>query len=151
MGQGTVYECFNLASLWSLPLLFVLEDNQYAQSTPKKAAQAGEISRRAEPFGIETAAAPGEDPTEVWRAARRARETVASTLRPYFLALDTYRLSPHSKGDDTRPAEEIEAHRQRDPLRRLAERLPAETREGAEAEARRRVAEAIRRAEESRP
>jgi TPP-dependent pyruvate/acetoin dehydrogenase alpha subunit len=52
MGQGTVYESLNLAALWSLPLLFVLEDNQYAQSTHKRLEHAGDLSARPAAFGI---------------------------------------------------------------------------------------------------
>src|SRR4051812_12826051 len=55
LGQGAVYECMNLAALWGLPLLFVIENNHYAQTTPLELAVAGSITARPEAFGIATA------------------------------------------------------------------------------------------------
>jgi pyruvate dehydrogenase E1 component alpha subunit/2-oxoisovalerate dehydrogenase E1 component len=143
MGQGIVYECFNLASLWKLPVLFVLEDNQYAQSTPKAAAQAGDLARRAEPFGIPTFRLDGDDPLLIARTVRAAREESARGQGPAYIVLDTYRLGPHSKGDDSRSPEELAAHWARDPLPRFAARLPEEPRRRLEEEVCRRVEETI--------
>jgi TPP-dependent pyruvate/acetoin dehydrogenase alpha subunit len=125
LGEGVVYESLNLAALWSLPVLFVLEDNQYAQSTHKSLEHAGQLAERPLPFGIPVAEVTADDVQTVYAAATAAVNQVRSGSRPCFLALHTYRLAPHSKGDDTRHADELAAYRVRDPLARLRRRLPA--------------------------
>ncbi|MBY0398612.1 MAG: thiamine pyrophosphate-dependent dehydrogenase E1 component subunit alpha, partial [Thermoleophilia bacterium] len=65
LGQGTVYECLNMAALWRLPLLFVVEDNRYAQTTPRELAVAGSMPARAEAFGIHAQALDTTDVEEV--------------------------------------------------------------------------------------
>ena len=128
MGEGVVYESMNLASLWQLPVLFVLEDNHYAQSTPKHLEHAGSLADRPRAFGIAThdltggpahTMADALDVTEVYAAACTAVTYVREHGAPYFLALPTYRLAPHSKGDDTRQRDELAAAWSRDPLERL--------------------------------
>lgn len=143
LGQGTVYESLNLAALWVLPVLFVLEDNQYAQSTHRRLEHAGDIARRAEPFGIEAADIPADDVFAVHDAARAAVAQVRSTGRPFFLTLRTYRLAPHSKGDDTRTAEELAHYRALDPLDRLVRQLPDEVRTAVDAQVEARVQDAV--------
>lgn len=124
MGQGVVYESMNVAALWSLPLLFVLEDNQYAQSTHRRDEHAGSLAQRAQPFGIEGVEVEADDVFTVYAATQHAVEYVRSQHRPFFLTLHTYRLAPHSKGDDTRSAEELQRYWAHDPLTRLAAALP---------------------------
>jgi TPP-dependent pyruvate/acetoin dehydrogenase alpha subunit len=116
LGQGVVYESLNIASLWGLPLLVVVEHNGYAQSTPSTLQVAGDVEARAAAFGITTSRHDTTDVLEVRAAARDAIDHVRSTGTHYFLVLDTYRFSPHSKGDDFREPEEIAARRLRDPL-----------------------------------
>lgn len=145
LGQGVVYESFNLAALWSLPLMFVLEDNQYAQTTHKGLAHAGELAARPAAFGIETVVVDAGDVFAVYAAAQQAVHTVRSQCRPYFLALNTYRLAPHSKGDDTRAEAELAIYRARDPLANLAQTLPAETRAAIDAAVADRVQQAVAR------
>ena len=147
LGQGVVYESFNLASLWSLPILFVVENNGYAQSTPTRLELAVEVAARGTAFGIETRQL---DTTDVVEIARVAAETVASiraASRPRLLILDTYRLSPHSKGDDVRDPGEIEAARARDPLAVAARYVPVNDRHAIEAACELRLAAAVARAE----
>jgi TPP-dependent pyruvate/acetoin dehydrogenase alpha subunit len=151
MGQGVVYESLNVASLWSLPVLFVLEDNGYAQTTPKHLAHAGELTGRARAFNVDTRVVAADDVFVVHAAAAEAAGQVREVQRPFFLALRTYRLSPHSKGDDFRSAAEIESYRARDPLTRLGLRLPDDVRRAVEEQTRRRVRRAIERARESPP
>lgn len=125
LGQGVVYESMNLAALWSLPLFFVLEDNQYAQSTHRSLEHAGALAGRAAAFGIKSAELEASDVLAVHAAACQAVEFVRSNSQPFFLTLHTYRLAPHSKGDDTRSREELARHWARDPLARLATALDA--------------------------
>jgi TPP-dependent pyruvate/acetoin dehydrogenase alpha subunit len=123
MGQGMVYEGFNLAALWNLPIVFVLEDNKYAQSTPKHATHAGDLYRRSEAFGIPSVAVDGNDVEKIYETAQEIVEATRARQRPHFLVLDTYRLGPHSKGDDTRSPEEVRSHWNKDPVLLLKTKL----------------------------
>jgi TPP-dependent pyruvate/acetoin dehydrogenase alpha subunit len=126
LGEGVVYESLNMASLWSLPVLFVLENNRYAQSTPIELNLAGSIERRFDAFGVEPSTL---DTTDVRQIYRTAGEVVAQVRggQPAALVLHTYRFSPHSKGDDSRDPEEVQAYRRVDPLPIQAERLDTGT------------------------
>jgi acetoin:2,6-dichlorophenolindophenol oxidoreductase subunit alpha len=147
LGQGTVYECLNMAALWSLPLLFVVEDNAYAQTTPKQLAVAGDIPARAAAFGIETAELDTTDVEEIAAAASRAVEHVRTSGRPFFLVLHTYRFSPHSKGDDFRDPSEIEERRALDPLLVAGARLDDGVRSSIDEAVERLIAETVDAAE----
>jgi acetoin:2,6-dichlorophenolindophenol oxidoreductase subunit alpha len=147
LGEGVTYESLNIASLWELPVLFVVENNHYAQSTPVELELAGSIPARAAAFGVETAELDTTDVEEVHEAAGRAVARVRETGRPYFLALDTYRFSPHSKGDDNRDPREIEERRKRDPLTVVAPRLEDAERSAIEEACERRLAETVAAAE----
>jgi TPP-dependent pyruvate/acetoin dehydrogenase alpha subunit len=162
LGQGVVYESMNLAALWQLPVLFVLEDNGYAQSTPKQLEHAGVLADRPRAFGITTydltAAGAGRAPTqkvadvwEVYAAACTAVQLVREQCRPCFLALPTYRLAPHSKGDDMRSAEELASAWACDPLERLGRGLEPQTRAELDEAAQRRIQAAIEAALAQRP
>lgn len=143
LGQGIVYESFNLASLWQLPVLFVVENNQYAQTTPVRLAHAGALDQRAIPFGIRTSVIEVDHVRTVLWAAMECVEYVRREVRPALLFMNTYRLSPHSKGDDFRPAEEVAAYRTKDPLIRVASELAPDEREQIESNVERRVALAV--------
>ena len=147
LGQGTVYECLNLASLWSLPILFLLENNHYAQTTPRELAVAGSIPDRALPFGIDSFHLDTTDVLAVHGEAGRVIDRVRSTGRPAYLSIDTYRFSPHSKGDDTRDPAEIDARRERDPLTVAGSALSPTDRDAIEAAVRDRLAAALETAE----
>lgn len=146
LGQGVVYESLNIASLWGLPLLVVLEHNGYAQSTSSRMQIAGDVEARAAGFGIQTARLDSTDVIEIREIAERAVGHVRGTGTPFFLVLDTYRFSPHSKGDDTRDPAEIAARRERDPLAVAGARLSEDTRRTIEEGCARRVADAVEHA-----
>lgn len=116
MGEGVVYEGLNLASLWKLPILFVMEHNKYAQTTYFRHAHSGDLTQRALPFGIPTQVIDGNDVELVFEKTSKIAKKVREEKFPYFLILDTYRLGPHSKGDDPRPPDEIQEAKKRDPL-----------------------------------
>ncbi|HEU4685571.1 MAG TPA: thiamine pyrophosphate-dependent dehydrogenase E1 component subunit alpha [Nitrospira sp.] len=116
MGEGAVYESLNLASIFGAPVLFVVEDNEIAQTTPKNLTVSGSIVARAEPFNVRTFAYDGNDPVEIHRLAEEAVGYVRVESRPAWLYLRTERIGPHSKGDDTRPAFRLEQARARDPI-----------------------------------
>lgn len=102
MGQGIVYEALNMAALWQAPVLFVVEDNGIAQTTDAKLAVAGEIGERAKPFGIRSLSLKTTDVEELLGVAREAINYVRMEGKPFWLHIETTRLVPHSKGDDTR-------------------------------------------------
>ena len=151
LGQGVVYESLNMASLWSLPILYVVENNWYAQSTPSRLQLAGEIADRARAFGIETAELDTTDVLEVHDAAERVLAGARATGRPSCLVLHTYRFAPHSKGDDTRDPAEIEERRLRDPLLVSGAHLDEAVRDEIEAGCERRLAEVLAAAEAAPP
>jgi TPP-dependent pyruvate/acetoin dehydrogenase alpha subunit len=146
LGEGIVYETFNLASLWSVPLLFVVENNFYAQTTPSRLQIAGEIAARPQAFGIPTRHCQPASVQEVYAAAGEAFDSIEKQARPFCLVLDTYRFSAHSKGDDFRPPEELAEWQARDPLQRLAGELDGAEREAIENEVHARIRQAVERA-----
>ena len=151
MGQGAVYESFNIAAKWRLPVLFVTEDNGYAQTTPSGLVHAGDLKDRARPFGIETRALAADDVLAVRAEASACVRRVREAGDPVFLYLQTYRFGPHSKGDDLRPREEIEARRARDPLALLAASLDPAAQQKTEAAVEERLRRAVAAATAASP
>ncbi len=119
LGEGAVYETLNLVSLWSLPLLVVIEDNGVAQSTPRVDALAGTIAGRARAFGIDLAYADTWHPVALIAEAGRAVDQVRRTRKPVVLHVRTYRLAAHSKGDDGRDPAEVAQFAEIDPLNQV--------------------------------
>ena len=134
LGEGVVYEALNLASLKSVPLLLVLEANGYAQSTPTALGVAGSMVGRAVAFGIDAGEVESNDVEVLEARFRAAAAAVRESGRPRMEIVHTYRLGPHSKGDDDRPPGEIDAWRDRDPLAILKTRLLATAAAAIEAE-----------------
>lgn len=148
LGEGVVYEAFNIAALWRLPILFVIEHNGIAQSTPASLQIAGEVSARPKAFGIPVAECASTAAADITRVAANAIDAVRGGQGPHAIVCYTCRLGPHSKGDDTRSADELRSAWDRDPL--VAARLDA----GADADAidqrvSARIAEARARAVEA--
>lgn len=147
LGEGVVYESLNIASLWKLPILYVVENNRIAQTTPIELAVAGEIAARFKAFGITVLEL---DTTDVWEI-RDTTEGLLSRVReaeePAGLVINTYRLCAHSKGDDTRDPEVIARYCQYDPLLVHGKRVPANLRKVIEDTCRRRVEDAFVHAE----
>jgi 2-oxoisovalerate dehydrogenase E1 component len=141
LGQGVVYESFNMASLWQIPVLYVVEDNGYAMTTRTRDGVAGSIPARARAFAIETEEITSNDVEELDAAFGTAFDYLRREGRPYCLVIHTYRLGPHSKGDDFREESELEEHRKSDPLLLAEAKMDPQEAE----EIRRRVGEEIRR------
>jgi TPP-dependent pyruvate/acetoin dehydrogenase alpha subunit len=133
-GEGIVYETLNLAALWRLPLLIVVENNHYAQSTPVAHHLAGDIDGRFHAFGIGLTRIESTDVLAIDDAARREVETVRAERVPRALIIDTYRLCHHSKSDDNRPAAEIAEHWKVEPLAIHGRRLDGPDRSRIDAE-----------------
>lgn len=113
-GEGAVYEALNLAALWRLPLLVVVENNGIAQSTPTGTHLAGTIAARAAAFGIPHQRIESFDVEAIRAALTTPLTRVREGGGPLMVEFVTRRLGPHSKGDDTRPAEELERLRAAD-------------------------------------
>jgi len=122
VGEGVFHETMNLASLWSLPLLFVCENNLYAMGVPLSESESEtDLWRKAQAYRMAAESVDAMDPVRVETAARRAVDRVRSGREPYFLECRTYRFRAHSMFDTQayRTRGEIEAWRQRDPIERL--------------------------------
>ncbi|MFD9616260.1 thiamine pyrophosphate-dependent dehydrogenase E1 component subunit alpha [Streptomyces virginiae] len=113
-GEGAVYEALNLAALWRLPLLVVVENNGIAQTTPTAQAMAGDIAGRAAAFGIAHVPVTGSDVAAIRARLAPVVERTRAGGGPVVVEFATHRLGPHSKGDDTRSADEVAAEREHD-------------------------------------
>ncbi len=127
LGEGTLYESLNIASLWRLPICFIVENNRYAQTTPTEKGVSGSIPARFEAFGIQTFEADSSDVHAIQPLAAEAVHLLRNNCQPAALILHTYRFSAHSKGDDPRNRDEIASIRARfDPLTIQSDRLTAQ-------------------------
>jgi TPP-dependent pyruvate/acetoin dehydrogenase alpha subunit len=135
LGEGVVYESLNLASLWGAPILYVVENNRIAQTTPIEQGVAGSIPARFAAFGIPASELDSSDVLEIWPVAGELIEDARAHRAPRGLVIHTHRFGPHSKGDDTRQPEVVARLREtRDPLAIHAARLTPEARAAIEAE-----------------
>ncbi len=101
MGQGPIYECLNMAAIWKLPLIFVCENNGYAESTSAEyALSTRDLARRAEAFEIPSQIVDGQDVFAVYASAGLAVERARAGEGPSFLECKTYRYYGHFLGDD---------------------------------------------------
>lgn len=127
---GAFHEGLNLASVWNLPVVFVCENNQYAESTPQRVHQKiKDISVRALAYDIPGETVDGMDVLEVYRVASEAIARARGGGGPTLVECKTYRFHGHYVGDPGtayRRPEEVEEWKQRDPIAALARRLVAE-------------------------
>jgi TPP-dependent pyruvate/acetoin dehydrogenase alpha subunit len=147
LGEGVIYEAFNMASLWKAPILYVLENNHIAQTTPSELALAGNISERFSAFGIHAEQLETADVYEISNIGKQLLTQVRQEVSPRALILNTQRFGPHSKGDDTRdPILISELRRKWDPLLIHGLRLDATERKKVEAEVNETIKVALQRA-----
>ncbi len=127
--QGQVYEAFNMAELWKLPVVYVIENNQYAMGTSvERASSQTHLFRRGESFNIPGEEVDGMDIEAVREAGARAAEHARSGKGPYILEMKTYRYRGHSMSDPAkyRTREEVdEVRKTRDPIDHLRDKLEA--------------------------
>lgn len=97
--QGQFFESMNMAALWDLPVLYIIENNGYAMGTSVERHAAGELHKRGEPFGIPGKQVDGMDLLAVRQAGREALDYVRSESKPMLLELNTYRYRGHSMSD----------------------------------------------------
>ena len=128
LGQGVVYESMNLARLWTLPILYVCENNQYNEYTHFSETTAGEITARPAAFGLDVATVDGQDARAVYDTAAALVDRARSGGGPAFLLCNTYRFRGHHVGDISRDyyrakQEEQRWSSERDPIAILGAHL----------------------------
>ena len=125
--QGQVYEAFNMAALWKLPVIFVIENNQYAMGTAqKRSTSTPDLHTRGVAFGIPGEAVDGMNVLSVKEAAEKAVAHCRSGEGPYILEIKTYRYRGHSMSDPAkyRTREEVQKMREeRDPIDNVRDML----------------------------
>ncbi len=113
--QGQVYESFNMAKLWNLPVLYVIENNQYAMGTSvKRASATTDLSRRGASFDIPGERVDGMDVRAVYAAGQKALARVRNGEGPYILEMLTYRYRGHSMSDPAKYRAKEEVQKMRD-------------------------------------
>jgi len=125
--QGQVYESFNMAKLWNLPAVYIIENNRYAMGTSVDRATAqGDFSKRGLSFGIDGEQVDGMDVRMTHDAALRAIEHARSGKGPYILEMQTYRYRGHSMSDPAkyRSKDEVATMRaEHDPIEQVKQRI----------------------------
>ncbi|MFP3303206.1 MAG: dehydrogenase E1 component subunit alpha/beta [Caldivirga sp.] len=124
--QGTFHEALNLAAIWKLPVVFVIEDNKWAISVPKsKSTAVARNSDRAVSYGIPGVFIPDNDLFALFEAAKEAVERARRGEGPTLIEIETYRFYGHFEGDPEiyRPKEEVEELRKKDPIIRVRDEL----------------------------
>ncbi len=116
--QGQVAECYNMAALWNLPVLYVIENNQYGMGTSVQRSSAGQLYARGQGYGIPGEQVDGMDVFTVQAAARQALDYIRTGNGPYILEVMTYRFRGHSMSDPAkyRTKEEVEEKKGQDPI-----------------------------------
>ena len=163
MNQGGVHESMNMVGLYKLPVLYVLENNQYAMGTSiDRSTAQPDFTLKAKAHGISGERVDGMDLLAVREAAKRAIAIMRETGEPYFLEMNCYRFAGHGIGDDNtkawatyRTEDEVAEWRERDPLLRTRDMLEArgymtpELAEQMDAEVHAQIEDAIEFAEAS--
>lgn len=131
LGQGLLYEVMNLAGIWTLPVIYVCENNHYCEYTHFSETTAGSILARPAAFGIRAEQVDGQDVRAVYEAASELVARARESGQPAFLLCDTYRYHGHHVGDINRTYyrpkdEEHEWQSTRDPIARFGEWLCAQ-------------------------
>jgi len=128
-GIGTLHECMNMAAIWKLPVIFVCENNGYAQATPfEYASSVPRVVDRAAAYGMPGEFVDGQDVVAVWEATQRAVARARAGGGPSLVECKTYRYFGHHQGDDPkryRLADEETAAREKDCLRIFRARMQA--------------------------
>jgi pyruvate dehydrogenase E1 component alpha subunit len=123
--RGDFHEAMNWAGVQQLPVIFVLENNQYAYSTPSALQFAGPLHERAATYGFEGFAVDGNDAEAMFEATRGARERALAGGGPTLIEAVTMRMHGHAAHDDMKyvPKEQVAEWRQKDPIDRQVARV----------------------------
>lgn len=117
--QGQVYESLNMASLWNLPIIYIIENNQYGMGTAiKRVSAAKELYLIGENFGIPGRKADGMDLIDMYSTIKQATDEVRSGSGPQIIEAKTYRYKGHSMSDPAtyRTKEELSDYKSQDPI-----------------------------------
>jgi pyruvate dehydrogenase E1 component alpha subunit len=130
VNQGAVHEAYNLAALWNLPVVFVIENNGYSMGTSQARSSAGELAKRAEGYDMPWGQCNGHDVYEVRACMDKFLTLAREQSRPSTVEIDTYRYRGHSVADPDntyRTKQEIEEYRKtKDPIQVFQQKLLAE-------------------------
>ncbi len=124
--EGVFHESINLAAVWSLPILYVCENNQWQAYVHRKETMLTDhISQWVLPYGVQARTVDGNDVEAVHAAAKEAVEYIRETRKPYFLETYTYRLRGHMEPDDQSYVDpnELLAWKRKDPIATIEARL----------------------------
>ena len=124
--QGALYESFNMAMTWKLPVLYICENNGYAMGTSvKRTSNVTEIYQVGEAFDIPSRDVDGMSPESVHEALSEAADHIRSGKGPYFLEIKTYRYRGHSVSDPAkyRTKEELESYKALDPIHMTEDKI----------------------------
>jgi pyruvate dehydrogenase E1 component alpha subunit len=154
---GYFHESLNLAGVWDLPVLWIVENNQYGMGTAVERASAGTMLQKAQAYGMEGKQVDGMNVVEVYEATQAALQQIRAGEGPQFLEMLTYRFEGHSMGDPLRyrTKDEVEKWREDDPIGILERHILEEdaagkdTLEQIDQEAQEAVEQAVKFAEES--
>ncbi|WP_018127669.1 pyruvate dehydrogenase (acetyl-transferring) E1 component subunit alpha [Balneola vulgaris] len=119
--QGALHETFNIAQLWKLPAIFVVENNGYSMGTAARRHTVAEIVDRAKGYGMKSAVINGMDVFSVYEKMKEIAEDVRKNSEPWFVEIRTYRYRGHSMSDPQkyRTKEELDEYQKIDPIERL--------------------------------
>lgn len=126
---GTFHEALNMAAVWKVPVVFIIENNLYGEYTPlRETTPIDDLAGRAVSYGIPGIVVDGQDIVAVYEATDRAIARARSGAGPTLLEMKTYRYRGHSRSDPARyrPAGELDAWKERDPIKLLGRKLAAE-------------------------
>jgi len=128
VNQGGFHEALNMASVWQLPAIYVVENNEYGMGTAFRRVSTTDMITKAAPYGIEASSVNGQDVLETYAHFRDLAEQVRNGGGPRFVDLRTYRFRGHSMSDPVsgtyRPTEEVEQRKEKDdPIGILRDRL----------------------------
>ena len=127
--QGALYESFNMAMTWQLPVLYICENNMYAMGTSvKRTSNVHDLYKIGSAFDMPSESVDGMNPESVHDAMMRAAEHIRSGKGPYYLEIKTYRYRGHSVSDPAkyRTKEELEAYKEKAPVEMIQAKLIAD-------------------------
>jgi pyruvate dehydrogenase E1 component alpha subunit len=127
--QGALYESFNMAMTWKLPVLYICENNKYAMGTSvERTSNVHDLYKIGSAFDMPSEAVDGMDPIAVHEAFLRAADHIRSGKGPYYLEIKTYRYRGHSVSDPAkyRSKEELEDYKELDPVILIQEKIVKE-------------------------
>lgn len=130
VNQGGFHEALNMASVWNLPAIYVVENNEYGMGTAFHRVSTTEMITKASPYGIKASSVDGQDVLATYAHFRDLAEEVRGGGGPRFVDLQTYRFRGHSMSDPVsgtyRPTEEVESKKvHEDPIAMLRDKLMA--------------------------